>query len=424
MQVLHIIQRYWPAHGGAEMHLHEISARLVAEGHEVTVATTDALDFELFWEPSRRRIPEPEGYHDGVRVLRFPVRHLPFSQIAYPAWRRLLWALSVLRPVPVGLIQRLARYTPWVPDLWCWLERTNELFDLVAGMTICFESLIEAGLRFARWRGIPFVIYPLTHLGAGPRPGADTLSQFYTMRHQVALVRASDAAVAQTPTEQAFYVQHGVPPERIVVAGPGVNPGEVIGGDGQRFRSHHGIQGTLVASISSLSYDKGTFHLVEAVRRLRRENRQITLVLAGTVLQPFRRYWERLSPDDKEGILLLGPISQEDKRDLLAACDVFAMPSRTDSFGIVYLEAWLYRKPVIAARTWGITDVVQDRENGLVVPFGDVDALARAIVFLADHPELCETMGRLGEQKVLSTHTWDHKYPLVRDLYLRLTAGK
>lgn len=422
MRVLHIIQRYWPACGGAEAHLHEISARLAAEGHSVTVATTNSLDFELFWDPSRCRIPEPEGCRDGVRILRFPVRHLPFPQLAYPAWRRLLWILSFLPPVPVGLSQRLARYTPWVPELWRWLKQTGEHFDLVAGMTICFESLLEAGLRFARQRGIPFVIYPLTHLGAGPRPGADSLSRFYTMRHQVALVRASDAVIAQTSTERAFYIQHGVPSERILVAGPGVNPGEVIGGDGQRFRSRYGIRGALVASISNLSYDKGTFHLVEAIRYLRRQGREVTLALAGTVLQPFRRYWDRLNREDREGILLLGPINHGEKRDLLAACDVFAMPSRTDSFGIVYLEAWLYRKPVIAARTWGVTDVVQDGEDGLIVPFGDVTALAEAIAFLMDHPDLRDAMGRKGEQKALSLHTWDRKYPLICDLYLRLVG--
>ena len=424
MRILHIIQRYWPARGGAEIHLHEISARLVTEGHQVTVATTDSLDLELFWDPSCRRIPEPEGFRDGVRILRFPIRHLPFPHLAYPAWRRLLWILSSLRPIPVSFLQRLSHYTPWVPDLWRWLEQTDEHFDLVAGMTICFEPLLEAGLCFARRRGIPFVIYPLTHLGAGPRPGADPLGRFYTMRHQVTLVQASDAVVAQTPTERSFYIQQGVSHGRIVVAGPGVNPEEVLGGDGQRFRSQYAIHGALVASISNLSYDKGTFHLVEAVRHLRREGRDVTLVLAGAVLQPFQRYWKRLTSEDRKGILVLGQVDQKTKRDLLAACDVFAMSSRTDSFGIVYLEAWLYRKPVIAARTWGVTDIVRDHEDGLLVPFGDVKALAQAIAFLLEHSDLRETMGLQGEQKVLALHTWDRKYPLVRDLYLRLAGER
>ncbi len=424
MRILHIIQRYWPARGGAEAHLGEISRRLAAEGHQVTVATTDAWDFELFWDPRCRRLAELGTYRDGVHILRFPVHHLPLPGLAYPAIRRLLWMFSWLRSIPVRWLFRLARFTPWVPGLWRWLDSTSERFDIVAGMTICFEPLLEAGFRFARRRGVPFVVYPLTHLGAGSEPGKDALSRFYTMRHQIELVRQSDVVIAQTPTERTFYIQHGVPPERILVAGPGVNPENVMGGHGERFRSRYGAHGPLVASISNLSYDKGTFHLIEAIRRLRREGRDVVLALVGTVLQPFQRYWEKMAPEDREGILLLGQIDHDEKRDLLAACDVFAMPSRTDSFGIVYLEAWLYRKPVIAARTWGVTDVVQDGEDGLVVPFGDVEALARAIAFLLDRPDLRETMGTKGAQKVMSLHVWDQKYPLIRDFYVRLAISR
>ena len=91
MRLLHLIQRYPPARGGAEQHLHELSKRLVEAGHEVVVATSDALDFERFWDPSRRRLSLPDGPLDGVAVRRFPVRHLPASWLAYRAIRRLLW---------------------------------------------------------------------------------------------------------------------------------------------------------------------------------------------------------------------------------------------------------------------------------------------------------------------------------------------
>ena len=240
MRILHIIQRYHPAVGGAEIYMREISAQLAAQGHQVTVLTTDALDFELFWIPGRRRIAEREGQHEGVRILRFPVRHLPGGPLMYSAWRRLLWLLSSVRPIPAAWLARLARYTPWVPDLYRWLETTQEPFDLVAAMTICYEPLLEAGLRFARRRGIPFVAYPLTHLGAGAAPASDALSRFYTMRHQVAIVRGSDAVITATPAEKAFYQQRGVPGERIVVAGPGIEPTAVLGGDGGRFRDAQG----------------------------------------------------------------------------------------------------------------------------------------------------------------------------------------
>ncbi|MCS7220907.1 MAG: glycosyltransferase family 4 protein [Anaerolineae bacterium] len=424
MRILHIIQRYWPARGGAETHMEELSSRLAAEGCRVTIATTDAWDFELLWDPRRRRIVQREDEHRGVRILRFPVRHLPGSPLSYSAWRRGLWLLSALCPVPTSVLSRLARFTPWVPELWRWLHSTEEPFDLVAGMTICFEPLLEAGLRFAQRRGIPFVVYPLTHLGAGSKPGADALSRFYTMRHQVALVRASSGVVAQTPQERAFYLQHGIPEERIIVAGPGVSPSQVLGGDSQRFRRRYGIQGPLVACLSTLSYDKGSVHLVEAMRTLWRAGRQIHLALAGTVLGPFRRYLERLPQADRARLHVLGPVEDQEKRDLLAACDVFAMPSRADSFGIVYLEAWLYRKPVIGARAWGIADVIEDGKDGLLVPFGDVASLADAIVYLVDHPEAREAMGARGEEKVYRHHTWDHKYLQVRAFYQRLALQR
>ena len=51
MRILNLIQRYYPAHGGAERHLQEIAQRQAAAGHAVTVLTTDALHFELFWQP-------------------------------------------------------------------------------------------------------------------------------------------------------------------------------------------------------------------------------------------------------------------------------------------------------------------------------------------------------------------------------------
>jgi glycogen(starch) synthase len=423
MHVLHTIQRYWPARGGAEILLEELSNRLAADGHQVTVATTDALDFELFWDPSQRRVAQREEWHRGVRILRFPVRHLPVPSLSYPACRRLLWLLSAIQPIPVQVLSRLARLTPWVPDLWRWLASTDESFDLVTGMTICFEPLLEAGLRFARRRGVPFAICPLTHLGAGAKPGQDALSRFYTMRHQIDLVRASDAVVVLTPSEGTFYEQRGIAKERILVAGPGIDPANVLRGDRRRFRQQHNLSGPVIAFLSAMAYDKGTIHLVEAVRHLWQAGVQVELVLAGAILNPFRHYLASLPPADRQRLHILGPIKEEEKCDLLAACDVFAMPSRTDSFGIVYLEAWLYEKPVIGARTWAISDVIDDEKDGLLVPFGDVQALAQAIKRLIDQPDKRRAMGVTGRQKVEKFHTWDRKYALIKNLYEHLSES-
>lgn len=421
MRILHLIQRYWPAIGGAEAYLHELSSHFAADGHQVIVATTDALDFELFWDPRRRRVDRPDEIHEGVEIRRFPVRHLPFPQLGYPAWRRLLWILSRLKPIPTPWMHALARYTPAVPDLWRWLAETDEPFDLVGGVTICFEPLSTAGLDFARRRNIPFVAHPLTHLGAGPQPGEDTLSRFYTMRHQVETVVRADGFVAMTETERDFYVQRGAPAHNAIVAGPGIHFEDVLGGDGARFRRTHNITGPIVASLGSMSADKGTIHTVEAVRRLWQQGHDVALVLAGSVLSPFRAWLDRLPAADRERIHLLGPIDNQTKRDLLAALDVLAMPSRTDSFGIVYLEAWLYNKPVVGARAWGIDRLINDGVDGRLVPFGDDEHLAQTLAELLADPALRRQMGSAGRSKVERIHTWSRKYQITADLYSRLT---
>ena len=421
MRVLHISQRYSPARGGAEEHLAQISRRLVRAGHTVTVATTDALDIDLFWDPAGRRSPVPQEEIEGVRVLRFPVLHMPAPALAYAAARRLLWLSSRLR-MPVGWSQRATSLTPRVPGLARWLGATSERFDVVGTTTICFEGLIDAGARFARQTGAPHLVYPLTHLGAAARPGEDALSRFYTMRHQVRLVLDADAVIAMTPAERDFYVSAGADSSRISVIGSAVEPESVLGGDGEAFRSRHGLRGPVVASLSAMMADKGTPHLVQAVRRLWSQGRAVELVLAGAVMPEFSAFMAALPEPDRSRVRVLGPVSESEKRDLLAAADIFAMPSRTDSFGIVYLEAWLYGKPVVGARTWGVMDVISDGVDGLLAPFGDAEWLAGALAQLLDDPGRRTQMGEAGRAKVHAAHTWERKFPQIEARYRQLAG--
>ena len=418
MRILNLIQRYYPAHGGAERHLGEIARRLAAAGHDVTVLTTDARGFELFWQPDLPRISPAEEVHEGVRILRFPVRHMPGMPASYDAARRLLWLLSRIRPLPVAISHRVARWTPRVPALHHWLNTTTDPFDLVVGVNICYETFLEAGWQLARRRRLPFVTHPLTHLGAGPTPGSDPISQFYTMRHQVALVRAGQAAVMMTAAEQQFYARRGVPVARLPVMGTGVNAADVLGGHGERWRWRHGVKQPLLLSLSTMSVDKGTVQTVEAARLLWREGEQVGLVLAGISTAPFQSYLNQLPDADRERILVLGPVDDATRRDLLAACDIFVMPSRVDSFGITYLEAWLYGKPVIGADAWGIKEgVIVAGEDGLLVPFGDAVALAASISRLLHQPDLAHRLGQRGQAKVYARHTWDRVMPQIENLY-------
>jgi glycosyltransferase involved in cell wall biosynthesis len=117
-------------------------------------------------------------------------------------------------------------------------------------------------------------------------------------------------------------------------------------------------------------------------------------------------------------------VSDALRHDALAAADVYAQPSRTDSFGITYLEAWCYGVPVVGALAGGVPAVISHGVDGLLVPFGDVQALAGAIDRLLGDRELARAMGAVGEAHVYRSMTWDAVYERARRLYAGALAAQ
>jgi glycosyltransferase involved in cell wall biosynthesis len=84
------------------------------------------------------------------------------------------------------------------------------------------------------------------------------------------------------------------------------------------------------------------------------------------------------------------------------------LPSRTESFGIVFPEAWANGKPVVGADAGAIPDLVRNGVNGLLTRFGDVDGLVAALRRLLTDPELAQRLGCAGQELALARYTWPH----------------
>jgi glycosyltransferase involved in cell wall biosynthesis len=421
MHFLHINQLYNRA-SGASRYFIEIGERLVREGHKVTVLSTDAQDLEHFWAPGKRTVAERVGEHGGVRVLRFPVRRAPGPPVVYPLLRRLMVELGRAGRPATPALRRLARLTPRLPDLERYLATAPDLADvaLVHTTNITLDFAILPAADWARARGIPHLCTPFVHLG---EPGRRQILQYYSMPHQVALLREAAGVATMTTLEREFLLGAGVPAERVRVIGAGVDPAEVAGGDPERFRAAHKISGPILLSLGAAAYDKGTVHVLEALERLWSRGVDVTWVQCGPLLGHFEERYARLSAEARARTRVLGFVSDEVRRDALAAASVYAQPSRTDSFGISYLEAWCYGTPVIGALAGGVPAVIDDGTDGLLVPFGDVAALAAAIERVLGDPALARRLGASGRAKVLRKFTWDAAYARARDFYGSLTGA-
>jgi len=95
-----------------------------------------------------------------------------------------------------------------------------------------------------------------------------------------------------------------------------------------------------------------------------------------------------------------GAVGDDELRSLYAACDVFVLPSGGEGFGIVYLEAMAFAKPVIAAREGGAPFAVRDGETGWLVPYGQPSELARRLRALFARPEQARRIGLAGRRQV------------------------
>ncbi len=403
MHIVHVTHRAWPVVGGSERYVQEIARRQVLDGHRVTILATEAAALSALWDRRGRRVdPALPTEHQGVRIARLPVRHLPLGGVTFPALRRLTWLLSHLSE---RAALSLAKFSPWLPALpqaLAWAAA-----DLLFAWNLTLEGLTVATADYARRRGVPWIAVPLLHLGQ-PR--------FYTMRHQLGLLRQAAKIIAQTESERAFLLRRGFPQEQVHIVSPGIDPAEASHADGRRFRQRHGLSGPLLVTLGALSYNKGTVHLLSATRTLWAEGRHLTLVLVGSMENTVRRLIAQLPARMQERCLYLGRISEQEKWDAIDAADIVALPSRTESFGIVFLEAWMCGKPVIGARAGAVETVIEDGVDGVLVDFGDVAGLADALRALLDDPALAAEMGRRGRAKVLERYTWARQYDRLREL--------
>lgn len=113
----------------------------------------------------------------------------------------------------------------------------------------------------------------------------------------------------------------------------------------------------------------------------------------------------------RDKVIFLGELNEEEKWAWLDLCDIFIMPARDikgdyEGFGIVYLEANLCAKPVIAGSAGGVRDAVRDGCNGLIVDPEDEASIRGAILKLAADPALRDKLGRQGKDRALNEFNW------------------
>lgn len=203
--------------------------------------------------------------------------------------------------------------------------------------------------------------------------------------------------------------------DKLSVVNPGVDSSFVR--DPKRieeFKNQYNLKDKkILFSLGRLVKRKGFDMVIKAMPKALEKEKDLVYLIGG--VGPDEKYLKeelkKLPEEMQKKVIFLGKVSDEDRWACLELCDIFIMPSRNidgdfEGFGIVYLEANLVGKPVIAGDNGGVSDAVLNNVNGLLVDPENLDELTGAIVKLSQDEELRNELGSQGNRMAVESRTW------------------
>jgi L-malate glycosyltransferase len=167
---------------------------------------------------------------------------------------------------------------------------------------------------------------------------------------------------------------------------------------------------------------KGHVHVLQAVARVVQGRPRFRLVLIGD--GPERPALERLAADLGLGQHIVFAGRRKDAAELGQGFDFSILGSSEESFPNVVMESMAAAVPVISTRVGGVTELVDDRVHGLLVPFGDVEAMVEAITWMLDHRDEGRQMGDAGRKRIAANFSTERMVTQTEAVYEEFLAAR
>lgn len=357
MRIAIVASDYAPTVGGVQTAVRNIAHHSARMGHTVSV---------LSFQP--RGVPAFE-IEEGIPIHRFPWGRRPIATLPL----RALWTLSQIARV-------LRDFNPDV--VYIHFLSINALYVLLLHYVSRFRLVASA-----RGNDIQSI------------PNRSSIQRWMLTR----LFRRANAILFCSSYVQrdAAPFLRGVSSRTCVdVVGDGFNPEEF------QNRSAYQHRVPYLLAMGRLVHKKGFDLLIRAFSRIASEFPQIDLLIAGDGDE--RNALERLIAELglRERVTLVGFADREKTIALFLGCEFFVLSSRVEPFGIVVLEAMAAHQAVLATRSGGVVDLMQDHVNGLLVE-PTVDALAAGMRELLTSPEQTRAMSERAHATI-QHWTWEN----------------
>ncbi|MBS3782601.1 MAG: glycosyltransferase family 4 protein [Candidatus Thermoplasmatota archaeon] len=376
MKIAQLSPYFYPHLGGVESHVLELSKQLINLGHEVFVVTTKLED------------TESEDVVEGVPVKR-------------------------VEPLTIFLS------TPIVPGVRDVLLKED--YDILHSHSPP-PLMSFLGVRSSQKKDVPFVLTYHCDLEI-PNIFGPLIVNLYQQTFGTYTVSKADKIITTTTSygatskavwyREADIIPNAVDTERF-------HPSN----DGSEVRKKLGLNDEkLVTYVGRIVYHKGLEYFVRAAHHLKDENVKFLLVGTGDFKSELENIIERNGLENK--VMFAGRVPNEDLQNYYAATDIFVLPSvsRLEAFGIVALEAMASGVPVIVSDIPGVRDVIVEGKHGLLTEPMNSEDLAGKIRTLLENPDMAESMGKNGRERVKEKFTWKKVANRIEQAYKSILNG-
>jgi glycosyltransferase involved in cell wall biosynthesis len=263
-----------------------------------------------------------------------------------------------------------------------------------------------AGVAAREASGKPLVVH--MHATEFDRSGENVNQVVYDIE-RYGMEQADRVITVSNLTRNIVIERYGINPEKITTVHNAVEPVNA----GKLSGTERGVEEKVVTFLGRLTFQKGPEYFVEAAKKILEADRNVRFVMAGSgdmMNKLIRRVAElRISTR----FHFTGFLKGADVDRMFAVSDVFVMPSVSEPFGIVPLEAMRSNVPVVISKQSGVSEILT---HALKVDFWDVHGLADAIYGLLQYKALSETFKKYGKDEVESLK-WDDAALKVRKVY-------
>ena len=373
MKILMLTWEYPPRIvGGIARVVHDLSKRLIKDGHEVTVVTyRDNAD-----------VPEYEN-DKGVNVYRVD------NYMIHPN-----------------------NFIDWILQLnFNLVSKATEIINKEGGFDVIHAHdwlVANAAKALKNAYGIP-VVATIHATEAGRNSGIHDTQRYINDTEWMLTYEASEVIVNSNYMKNELQRLFGLPYEKINVIPNGINLSNFIGIERDYdFRRQYAMDNEkIILYVGRLVYEKGIQHLIAAMPKVLSNYHDAKLIIAGRggMMDELRQEASNLGLNDK--IYFTGYLDSKQVQKMYKCADVAVFPSTYEPFGIVALEAMLAGVPTVVSDVGGLDEIVTHGVDGMKAYAGNANSIADSITALLYDHQLATNVSKKAKQKVKEQFNWE-----------------